>query len=132
VQKEKMLSTELYHAENIHSRLFSLNYAEIEKCLTTAMEIRGLGIAGASGLLSVLFPQAFGSVNEYLVTLLRGIEGINYDYELSQMNPALLTAKNGVILTKILREKANELNRRFETDFWMPRKIDKVLWACGR
>ena len=122
----------LFELETIHKRLFALNHLEIEKCLTTAMEIRGLGIAGASGLLSVLFPYDFGGVNEYLVTLLRDVEGISYSFELSQMNPALLTAKDGVILTKIFREKATELNRRFETDFWTPRKIDKVLWACGR
>ena len=29
-------------------------------------------------------------------------------------------------------EKANELNQRFDTDFWTPRKIDMVLWSIGR
>lgn len=122
----------LFELESIQRRLFNMNRSEIENCLTTAMEIRGLGITGASGLLSVLFPHDFGGVNEYLVTILRGVERINYSFELSKMNPAILTARDGVILTKILREKADELNRRFETDFWTPRRIDKVLWACGR
>ncbi len=116
----------------IHKKLFEIAHSDIEECLNAAMEIRGLGIAGASGLLSVLFPHAFGGVNEYIATSLRGIEGIRYRDELSKMNPVLLTAKDGVVLTKIYREKADELNGRFETDFWTPRKIDKVLWACGR
>ena len=122
----------LYELSAIHRKLFSMNHADIENCLSTAMEVRGLGIAGASGLLSVLFPHDFGGVNEYLVTLLRGVDDLPYSFELAKMNPALLTPKDGVILTKLFREKANELNRRFETDFWTPRKIDKVLWACGR
>ena len=116
----------------IQEKLFNANHANVEDCLSTAMEIRGLGIAGASGLLSVLFPKDFGSVNDVLVTLLRGVDGISYGYELSEMNPNLLTAKDGAIIVKILREKAEELNERFETDFWTPRKIDKILWACGR
>ena len=122
----------LFELDSIHKELFETTHTDVEECLTIAMRIRGLGIAGASGLLSVLFPYKFGGVNEFIATTLRGIEGINYRQELLEMNPALLTAKDGVVLTKIFREKADELNRRFETDFWTPRKIDKVLWACGR
>ena len=114
--------------ENIQKKLFSANHSNIKECFEIAMEVRGLGIAGASGLLAVLFPQSFGTVNEPLVELLRGIDGI--DYELSKLKPN--TAKDGVIITKIFREKAKDLNKRFRTDFWTPRKIDKVLWACTR
>ena len=116
----------------IREKIFNTDHANIEDCITATMEIRGLGIAGASGLLSILFPSEFGGVNEFIITLLRGVDGIGYGYDLAKMNTNILTAKDGVVLTKIYREKANELNARFETDFWTPRKIDKVLWACGR
>lgn len=122
----------MFELGTIHKELFEATPADVEKCLNIAMSIRGLGIAGASGLLSVLFPNDFGGINEFIATSLRSIEGIVYGQELSQMNPTFLTAKDGAVLTKIYREKANELNRRFDTDFWTPRKIDKVLWACGR
>ena len=48
------------------------------------------------------------------------------------MNPESLTNNDGVILVEIMREKAEELNRNFNTDFWTPRKIDMILWSFGR
>ncbi len=33
------------------------------------------------------------------------------------------------ILISIYRQKANELNIKFNTNFWTPRKIDMILWA---
>jgi hypothetical protein len=38
--------------------------------------IRGLGIAGASGLLSVLFPEYFGTVDQFVVMSLLCINGL--------------------------------------------------------
>ena len=31
-----------------------------------------------------------------------------------------------------MRQKSLELNQEFQTNKWTPRKIDMVLWACGR
>ena len=45
------------------------------------------------------------------------------------MNKNNITLKNGVILISIYRQKANELNIKFNTNFWTPRKIDMILWA---
>ncbi|MBR5284693.1 MAG: hypothetical protein IKU27_06580 [Clostridia bacterium] len=116
--------------ENIQKKLFSTNHSNIKECLKIAMDIRGLGIAGASGLLAVLFPNDFGTVNEPLVEILRGIDGIQHADELLAMKPS--TANDGVVVIKLFREKAEELNKKFNTGFWTPRKIDKVLWACTR
>ena len=30
------------------------------------------------------------------------------------------------------QQKARELNKLFSTELWTPRKIDMVLWTCGR
>jgi len=117
---------------DIQYRLFHTSRSEIGACLSTAMEIHGLAVAGASGLLSILFPADFGTVDQFVVKSLRTIDGINYRSELSKMNPQSLTAKDGIVLTKILREKAQELNTKFNSDFWTPRKIDMVLWAYER
>ena len=35
-------------------------------------------------------------------------------------------------LIAIMRRKAAENNRAFQTSTWTPRMIDKVLWVCGR
>ncbi len=43
-----------------------------------------------------------------------------------------LTAENGVLLIRILRRKAEDLNRILRLGDWTPRKIDKVLWTYGR
>ena len=40
-----------------------------------------------------------------------------------------MDVKDGVYIERLLIEKANDLNNRFETDFWTPRKIDMVLWT---
>jgi hypothetical protein len=45
------------------------------------------------------------------------------------MHAESLSIKDGVILERVLREKALDLNKRFNTDYWTPRKVDKVLWA---
>ena len=117
---------------DIQKRLFSADRSDIEKCLRIASEIRGLGPAGASGLLSVLFPESFGTIDQYVVKALNEVEQFPYAAELAKMNPDSLSIKNGVLLIRILREQASSLNAKFDTDFWTPRKIDMVLWVVGR
>ena len=118
--------------ENIQKRLFSMPKEDIGLCLKTAGEIRGLGTAGASGLLAILFPKEFGTVDQFVVKKLQEIEIPDHQDALLRMNPESLKIDDGVLLIGIMREKAAELNRKFQTDFWTPRKIDMVLWSFGR
>lgn len=122
----------LYELADIQRRLFLADHANIGKCLRIATEIRGLGPAGASGLLSILFPEEFGTVDQFVVKALREVDGFPYAAELSKMKPESLSVENSVLLIRILREKAKKLNENFNTDFWTPRKIDMILWAIGR
>lgn len=117
---------------DIQKRLFSADHSNIEECLRIAAEIRGLGPAGASGLLSILFPESFGTVDQYVVKALREVERFPYNAELMKMNPDALSIKNGVLLIGIMRKQAARLNELFDTDFWTPRKIDMVFWSIGR
>lgn len=48
------------------------------------------------------------------------------------MNIDNLKESDGVILIKIMRNKAFQLNLQFGITFWTPRKIDKILWAINR
>ena len=88
--------------------------------------------AGASGLLSILFPENFGTIDQYVVKALKEVKGIPYTAELTKMNPDSLSIKDGVLLIRIMREQAIRLNGQFDTDFWTPRKIDMVFWSIGR
>ncbi len=91
--------------------------------------IHRLGIAGASGLLALLFPKDFGTVDQFVVKNLRSIEGIEELDILESMNPEGLRIKDGVVLNKIMKGKAEVLNRTNNTDKWTPRLIDMVLWG---
>ena len=123
---------ELSKLESIKERLFSASRLDIEKCLGVAEEIYGLGTAGASGLLSVLFPESFGTVDQFVVKSLCKIEHPVYNEVLRRMNPDGLKKSDGVILVNIMREKSSELNLKFNTAFWTPRKMDMILWSFGR
>ena len=118
--------------EDIQKRLFLAKHSDIRQCLSIAKESRGLGTAGASGLLAILFPEDFGTVDQFVVKTLREVDGLSVATELTKMKPEFLSIKDGVLLTEILREQAKKLNKNFCTDFWTPRKIDMVLWAFGR
>lgn len=113
----------------IVEQLFKFNHQDIEQGLSIVRKIRGLGVAGASGLLSLLFPNDFGTVDQFVVKALRKVNELPEKAELQEMNPKSLKISDGVLLIQIMRKKATELNSLFNSAFWSPRKIDKVLWS---
>lgn len=116
----------------IKEELFRMDHRDAKKCLTVVSRIRGLGAAGASGLLAILYPQDFGTVDQFVTVALRQVKDLKEHALLERMNPQVLTVKDGAILEDILRAKADELNYCFQTNKWTPRKIDMALWAVGR
>lgn len=70
-------------------------------------EIHGIGIASARGLLSILFPEYFGTVDQFTVEQLREIPLIFHKDNIAKKNPDSLKIKAGVVLINIMREKAN-------------------------
>jgi len=110
----------------------SIDTNNIRLGLEAASEIRGLGTAGASGLLALMYPEKFASVDQFLVKALRQVSGLPEAAALAVMKPENLTIRNGVLLIDILRRKAAELNRNLGSTDWTPRKLDKVLWTYGR
>lgn len=122
----------LHNLNSIKDELFSFDKNDIAKGIRIATKIRGLGVAGASGLLAVLFPHQFATVDQFVVKALRKINGLPEHDDLMKMNPESLTPKNGAVLIKIMRGKAEELNRSFSSAFWTPRRIDMILWGLDR
>lgn len=120
----------MHELEQIHFDLFTFDINDINEGLKIANSIHGLGIAGASGLLAVLYPRYFGTVDQFVVKALREIDSLLEKMMINKMNPDSLTIKDGILLIKIMKNKADELNSIFNTDKWMSRDIDKILWAA--
>jgi hypothetical protein len=122
-------SNSLDNLFDIKKRLLNFNISNISIGLSIAKEIPGLGIAGASGLLSLMYPDNFGTVDQFVVKAFCQISGLSETSDLKKMRPDGLTLKDGTTLINIMQRKAKENNIVFGTDFWTPRKIDMVLWA---
>ena len=73
--------------DRIRSRLLALDTDDVEWGLEVAKKIHGLGIAGASGLLALIYPQKFGTVDQFVVKALREVNGLPEAAELAQMKP---------------------------------------------
>ena len=126
---ERSNRDQLYEIKN---RLFEFSPENTEEGLKIAEAIPGLSTAGASGLLAILFPEKFATVDQFVVKALRQIKTLDQINQIQTMNPKGLTISDGVVLIGILRNKARENNSRFTTNFWTPRKIDMILWTYGR
>lgn len=106
--------------------------ASIRKGLEAAMQPGGLGTAGASGLLALMFPETYGTVDQFVVKGLRQVRDLPEHDVLMAMNPEGLTVPDGLVLITIMARKAAELNSWFGGGRWSPRKVDMVLWVVGR
>ncbi|GAB62403.1 hypothetical protein KSU1_C0807 [Candidatus Jettenia caeni] len=137
---EKNSLADLYQ---IKERLLSFDKNDVRKGLKLAKSIKGLGIAGASGLLTLMYPEYFGTVDEFLILALANVNGLFEQPQLKELAKRINESKkphgksfsisppNGIMLINIMRRKSTENNEWFRTSFWTPRKIDKVLWAYG-
>ena len=113
-------------------RVLGCENASIRDALRAAKEFGGLGPAGASGQLALLFPAKFGTIDQFAVCALRTVRCLPGRDELMRMKPKRLTIADGVVLVEIMRRKAVSLNEVFNTSDWAPRKVDKILWASER
>lgn len=62
--------------DRIRKELYEFDLEDIKRGLEIASSIHGLGIAGASGLLALLFPKYFGTVDQFVVRSLISIKGL--------------------------------------------------------
>ncbi len=128
-------NNELTHLYQIKEQLFNFDKNDIRIGLDIVTQIKGLGPAGASGLLSLLFPSYFGTVDQFVVKTLHNLPNLPEKEDITKKNTRELKntqglkINDGVILIRIMRNKSDALNSLFQTDFWTPRKIDMVLWS---
>jgi hypothetical protein len=126
---ERARSEELFE---FRDELFDFDRIDIRRGLEIASRQKrskiGLGVAAGSGLLAVLFPAFFGTVDRFAVEALQQVPGLNG--ALKQIDPNNITLDDAELLIEMMREKAAELNKIFQSRSWTPRKIDMILWAC--
>ena len=120
----------LLDLEVIHRLIFGFRPENITHGLMIAKEIGGLGTSGASGLLALLFPGYFGTVDQFVVKALSTVDNLPQIGKVKQMNPDGIGIKDAALVIEIMRQKAKNLNSVNQTSYWTPRKIDMVLWAC--
>ena len=133
IQLKKYLgNSELEELESLRQQLLHLDCNDVRRALITAKKIRGLGTAGASGLLSLMYPKHFATVDQFVVKALRLVADLPEAAALTKMNSKNLSISDGVLLIGILTRKARENNKAFGTSAWTPRKVDMVLWTYGR
>ena len=125
-------SGSLDELDTIRRRLLELDVTATRKGLQLASSIRGLGTAGASGLLALMYPTHFGTVDQFVVKALREIADLPESPALRAMNDMSLTAKDGELLIDMMSRKAAEINQLIGEPSWNPRRIDMVLWTYGR
>ncbi|MCY4575513.1 MAG: hypothetical protein OXC55_02750 [Chloroflexi bacterium] len=131
--KRQVTAAGRHHLLTIRDQVLDCENARIKDALRAARQLGGLGPAGASGLLALLFPTRFGTVDQFVVRALQKVRCLPERGQLERMkNPESLTDSHSVVLVKIMRRKAASLNERLHTSGWTPRKIDKVLWANDR
>jgi len=116
----------------IRDRILAGLDGPVDRALTAACDIGGLGPAGASGLLALLKPESFATIDQFVAKALSEIVALPEHATVCRMSPEGLTVKDGVVLITIMRRKAAALNTAFDVDSWTPRKVDMVLWTCGR
>ena len=122
----------LIELDRIRRQLLALDPNNIRSAIGTARGIHGLGTAGASGLLALVYPQWFGTVDQFAVKALRLVRNLPEAHAISRMKELSLTSADGATLIQVMRRKAAEVNTRLSVADWTPRKVDKVLWTYGR
>jgi len=118
--------------DQIRKRLLTLDTEDVRSALEVAKRIHGLGPPGASGLLALMYPHKFGTVDQFVVKALRQVNGLPEAEAVAQMKPDRLRIEDAEQLIRILQKKADENNRAFHSDAWTPRKVDMVLWIYRR
>ena len=115
----------------IKKQLLAFSRDNILEGLNIITQVRGFAASSASALLAILFPEQFGTVDQFVVESLKHIPSLEKAAAVARIRSKDIKISDAVLVVGILRDKAEENNRDFETDFWTPRKIDKVLWTVS-
>ena len=106
----KKYENDMNELREIQDGLFSFDLSKTRLGLQAAGEIYGLGVAGASGLLALLFPSYFGTVDEMVVRALLTCDEYRDDAIIKAINRQDIEEDEAVYLIEQFKKKAHELN----------------------
>lgn len=112
----------------IKNRIFACDPEKTRELLKIVDEIHQFGIPSGSGLLSLLFPSHFGTVDRFVIQSLQRIQKFKDDTKIQRLDPEDISLDDAVHAISVMRVKALENNNLFGTDYWTARRIDMVLY----
>lgn len=117
-----------YEVKRVLNGIFEIEPEDIYLHIANITRINGIGVEGASDILSLILPQYFGMVDRFAVENLQKVydEDSFYGKKLKQIDPQNIAAYDAVTVIRIYREKAEEVNKIYRRVV-TPREIDMVL-----
>ncbi|GAB6161212.1 hypothetical protein JCM12298_03710 [Desulfothermus naphthae] len=111
--------------DKIKKEILVIDPLEIRESIATVLKIKGIGVGGATGLLSLIFPKYFGTLDQFLVIALQNISS-----SLQNINPNNLNLDDAVRLTKILRKISSSLNNTIIINCFRVIRMNKMGEYC--
>ena len=101
-----------------------LNDDDMSNAIRNLQKIPGIGPSAATGLLSILFPTHFGTIDKFVAINLKKV-----GYDISEQDCINISVENAINMENILLKKVKKMNTDMNTDYWTPRRLDKILWS---
>lgn len=130
----------LTELDSIKTAIAHAHKTNVLACLEIATTIDGFGIPSGSGLLAVLYPEHFGTIDQLILRAFREIPHVNQEYQLdsrTHSNNEYFSGKKtdrarlrlAEELIDLFIQRAAENNNLFGTSMWTPRKVEMALWT---
>lgn len=97
------LEDSMCELKSIHRELFLFNRSDAARGLSVVSRIHGLGTAGASGLLALLFPKHFEAVDQFVVKALSEVEDLPHKREVQKIYSLCISIRAGALLIELLK-----------------------------
>jgi len=138
VRIEYATNSDKYNA--IARRLGALNADDVDQCLryVASRSIPGLQLSAGSGLLAVLYPTWFGTVDQHTLRALQTLDDERAAWLRRHIpDPKTFFPANNndrgrhaaKLMTQLYREKSQELARLDGETGWTPRRVEMVCYT---
>ena len=119
----------LNNLQAVKDRMFSFDLSKTAEGLNITTQIFGFRVIRASGLVALLFPEHFATIDRFIIQPLMKVRNLLKHKTIALIDPAKPTINDGVLLINIMKKKTMELNQMFGQNHWLPRDLGMVLWA---
>ncbi|MCR5629587.1 DUF1759 domain-containing protein [Eubacterium sp.] len=99
------------------------DYTYISNGINLLTEIVGVGPVCSTSFLAIILPSKFGVVSRHIIEPMKEVYSDVKEYK------KVISKKQACELEIKLNEISRTINKRFDSNYWTPRKVDKVLWT---